>query len=82
MQSAQPQPSGRSTATALEIRVPLSNSLIWQAQEKFYAQRGIKAWTEDRVPEFITNNPFIADAYARIVFAFLQDCRASDGASQ
>src|SRR5215470_16454000 len=58
----------------LESDVPLSSSVIWRLQRDFYVQRGIKAWTEDGVPQFITNNPFIAEIYARIVFNFLSDC--------
>src|SRR5215510_2154720 len=58
----------------LESDVPLSISLIWRLQRDFYVQRGMKAWTEDMVPQFITNNPFIAEIYARIVFNFLSDC--------
>ena len=60
--------------TALETDVPLSQSVIWRLQREFYVQRGIKAWTEDLVPQFITNNPFIAEIYAGIVFNFLTDC--------
>jgi tetratricopeptide (TPR) repeat protein len=48
--------------------------VIWRLQRDFYAQRGLKAWTEDQVPSYITNNPFIAEIYARIVFGFLCDC--------
>lgn len=58
----------------LERDVPLSQSLIWRLQREFYIQRGLKAWTEDLVPNFITNNPFFAEIYARIVFNFLGDC--------
>jgi tetratricopeptide (TPR) repeat protein len=58
----------------LESDVPLSSSVIWRLQRDFYVQRGLKAWTEDQVPSYITNNPFIAEIYARIVFGFLCDC--------
>ena len=58
----------------LESDVSLSSSVIWPLQRDFYAQRGLKAWTEDQVPSYITNNPFIAEIYARIVFGFLCDC--------
>ena len=58
----------------LETDVPLSQSLIWRLQRDFYAQRGIKAWTEDLVPSYITNNPFIAEIYAQIVAGFISDC--------
>src|SRR5712691_184237 len=62
----------------LERDVPISRSLIWRRQREFYAQRGLKAWTEDMVPNFITNNPFIAEIYARIAFSFLGDCTAPE----
>lgn len=58
----------------LETDVPLSQSLIWRLQRDFYARRGLKAWTEDLVPSYITNNPFIADTYAEIVAGFISDC--------
>src|ERR1044071_2449311 len=58
----------------LERDVPLSPSVIWRLQRDFYAQRGLKAWNEDLVPSYITNNPFIAEIYAGLVAAFLQDC--------
>lgn len=61
-------------ADTLETNVPLSQSLIWRLQREFYQQRGLKVWTEDRIPEYITNNPFIAEMYARLVFKFLADC--------
>jgi hypothetical protein len=60
--------------TILETDVPLSQSLIWRLQRDFYAQRGLKAWTEDLVPSYITNNPFIAEIYAQIVAGFVSDC--------
>lgn len=59
---------------ALETDVPLSQSIIWRMQQEFYVQRGLKVWAEDRVPNFITNNPFFAETYARIVAGFLEDC--------
>lgn len=61
----------------LETDVPLSQSVIWRLQRDFYAQRGLKAWTEDMVPSYITNNPFIAEIYAQIVAGFLADCMES-----
>jgi hypothetical protein len=57
----------------LEKDVPISQSLIWQRQRDSYVQRGLKSWTEDMVPQFITNNSFIAEIYARIVFGFVCD---------
>jgi tetratricopeptide (TPR) repeat protein len=63
----------------LERDVPLSQSLIWQRQRDFYARRGLKAWSEDQIPAYITNNPFTAEIYAGIVFAFLRDCMGHGG---
>jgi tetratricopeptide (TPR) repeat protein len=67
-------PAASQKPTVLETDVPLSQSIIWRLQRDFYAQRGLKAWNEDLVPSYITNNPFIAEIYAGIVAAFLQDC--------
>jgi tetratricopeptide (TPR) repeat protein len=66
--SVNPEPA------VLETDVPLSQSLIWRLQRDFYAQRGLKAWTEDLVPSYITNNPLIAETYAQIVAGFVSDC--------
>jgi Putative S-adenosyl-L-methionine-dependent methyltransferase len=66
------RPAGVSKAV-LETSVPLSQSVIWRLQSDYYAQRGLKAWTEDEVPSYITNNPFIAEVYAGVVAAFFQD---------
>lgn len=63
-------------AEVLERDVPISQSLIWKRQRDFYLQRGLKAWTEDLVPSYISNNSFIAEVYAGIVFAYLRDCIA------
>jgi tetratricopeptide (TPR) repeat protein len=67
-------PASNQESVLLESDVPVSQSLIWRLQREFYAQRGLKSWTEDMVPQFITNNPFFAEIYARIVFAFICDC--------
>lgn len=69
--------AGTSSERTLERDVPFSQSLIWRVQREFYSKRSLKAWTEDHVPSYITNNPFIAEIYAEIIEAFIQDCRAS-----
>jgi hypothetical protein len=71
---AGPSSAPNQEPAVLESNAPLSQSLIWRRQQEFYVQRGLKAWTEDNVPQFITNNPFIAEIYARIVFNFLCEC--------
>ena len=67
------------TQTVLESGVALSRSLIWGMQRQFYAERGLSAWTADQVPSYITNNPFIAEIYAEIIAAFIEDCLSHDG---
>src|SRR5579859_8180738 len=74
MPHAPGSPAENREPTILETDVPLSQSLIWRLQREFYAQRGLKAWTDDLVPSYITNNPFIAEIYAQIVSGFLSDC--------
>jgi hypothetical protein len=74
-----PAPAVKQLQT-LETDVPLSQSVVWRQQRDFYARRGLKAWTEDLVPAYITNNPFIAEIYAGIVAGFLDDCIKHDPA--
>jgi hypothetical protein len=61
-------------AEVLETDVQLSQSRIWRLQQEFYSGRGLRAWTEDSIPQYITNNPFIAEIYASIAFGFFCDC--------
>jgi tetratricopeptide (TPR) repeat protein len=65
----------------LEKDVPLSQSLLWRRQRDFYAQRGVKAWSDDNIPTFITSNPFFTEIYARIVAGFFDDCAAIGSAA-
>src|SRR5438105_2021616 len=63
--------------TILESGVPLSRSLLWPLGRSFYEKQGVAAWRSGAVPWFITNNAFIAGAWANIVMGFLQDCAAA-----
>src|SRR5438270_13366237 len=74
MSHAPDGPAENREPAVLETDVPLSQSLIWRLQREFYAQRCLKAWTEDLVPSYITNNPFIAEIYAQIVSGCILDC--------
>ena len=58
----------------LEREVPLSQSVLWRRQRDYYSQRGLKAWTVDQVPSYITNNALMADIDVSLVAAFLDDC--------
>jgi tetratricopeptide (TPR) repeat protein len=59
----------------LESNAPLSRSMVWPIQRTFYADQGIAAWTQSRVPQSVTTSPNIAGAYARITAGFLRDMR-------
>jgi hypothetical protein len=69
------EPRARRQGMVLEHKQRLSRSILWKLQRDFFSRRGIEAWKQDGVPHFITSNPFIADAYAKLAFAFLRDCR-------
>jgi tetratricopeptide (TPR) repeat protein len=55
-----------------------SEAPIWELQRTYYEEKGLKAWNNDQVPQYITSNPMIATAYAEMIFGFLQD-RAGQG---
>lgn len=59
------------TPHILERDERLSRSLLWRLQRTFFAAQGIEAWRQGIVPHYITSNAFIADAYARVVAAYL-----------
>ncbi|WP_169088244.1 SAM-dependent methyltransferase [Paenibacillus sp. PL91] len=50
-----------------------SEAPIWELQRAYFEEQGIEAWQNEEVPQYITNNPVIATAYAEILFGFLQD---------
>ncbi|MFZ6757881.1 tetratricopeptide repeat protein [Undibacterium sp. Ji50W] len=51
----------------------LSASLLWRLQRRFFSEQSIDAWRHSIVPHYITSNTFIAQAYARLVFAYVRD---------
>ncbi len=62
----------------LERGKRLSDSLVWGLQRSFYSRRGEQAWLTDRIPYYITSNPFIARAYVQVVLGWHQDCAAAE----
>ncbi len=64
------------THRVVEQNQRLSHSLLWELQREFFARQGVEAWRQGTVPHYITSNPFIASAYARVVLGFLRDCQA------
>ena len=73
---AAPSAASNQTGLILEQNQRLSRSLLWQFQRTFFDQQGVEAWRRGLVPFYVTSNPFIAQAYARVVFGFLRDCAA------
>lgn len=59
-------------------RYRFSEAPIWNIQRKYYEEKGLTAWNNDQVPQYITSNPMIATAYAEMIFGLLQD-RANQG---
>ena len=59
----------------IEKNQRFSRSHIWHAQRSFYDKKGADAWAKE-VPFYITSNPFIANAYAKIIISFIKDCRS------
>lgn len=66
-------PPGRPGWFVLERRVPFSQSMVWQLQRRYFAERGVDAWRHGEVPHYVTSNPTIANAYAEIALAFWRD---------
>ncbi|MEM9384901.1 MAG: tetratricopeptide repeat protein [Pseudomonadota bacterium] len=55
--------------------VRLSQSDLWQRQKSFYCREGVAAW-QGKVPFYATSNAFIANAYAQMILAYMQDTAA------
>ncbi|MDR6725351.1 tetratricopeptide (TPR) repeat protein [Paenibacillus amylolyticus] len=63
-------------------RFRFSEAPVWEWQRAYYEERGLDAWTENQVPQYITSNPMIAAAYAEMIFGFLQDLAAKGKTSE
>lgn len=59
--------------TLLQAPTPLRDSVLWQLQRKFYDATGVRCWTDNLVPNFVTSNAFVAAAYAKVILAFIRD---------
>jgi tetratricopeptide (TPR) repeat protein len=56
---------------------------IWELQRRYFRERGPEAWRSGEVPHYVTNNPFMAETYARLVLALARDrLRLDGGAAQ
>ena len=51
----------------------MSQSVLWDLQRRFFRRQAVLAWSAGTVPQYITSNPILAAAYARIVHGWLRD---------
>ena len=56
-----------------QAATPLRDSALWYLQSRYYANIGIKAWTDGIVPNFVTSNSFLAHSYAKIILQYIKD---------
>jgi tetratricopeptide (TPR) repeat protein len=56
----------------VEQHKKFSECALWRMQREYFDQAGVNAWV-NQVPFYITSNPFIANCYAQLVLAFIQD---------
>ena len=52
---------------------PFAQSLLWDIQQAYYADKGVQAWRQDELPHYVTSNPTVANSYAEIVLACWRD---------
>jgi hypothetical protein len=81
MDEASEQAETGAEERAVEVEGPrrLSESLLFTLQRRFFERGGVRAWSEGGVPSWITTNPFMARAYARLVDAFRRDFARAGG---
>lgn len=73
----EPAAAGTGPRQVLERGRPLSQSLLWWLQRRYFEREGIEAWRQGVVPQYVTSSPFTAHAYAQVVCGFLRDCAAA-----
>lgn len=67
------EPAEKKPAYLLAGAQPFGQSLLWDIQQAYYADKGVQAWREDELPHYVTSNPTMANSYAEIVLAFWRD---------
>ncbi len=77
MTSTAPAEKNPAEGYLIESSKRLSDSMLWNLQRQYYDQRGLSAWASGAVPSYVTSNPYIANAYAQVVMAFLRDAAAA-----
>lgn len=51
----------------------LSNSVLWERMQEYYDQLGPEIWEDEVVPLQITSNTYLANCYAKIIIAQIND---------
>ncbi|HMA91522.1 MAG TPA: hypothetical protein VKP30_02505 [Polyangiaceae bacterium] len=84
LESAGAEQSGSSScnSTVMAQGERLSRSALWTLQRACFNQAGVNAWRTGQVPHYITSNPFMAAAYARVVTGFLRDLAAANSCAR
>jgi tetratricopeptide (TPR) repeat protein len=62
--------------------VRLSQSGLWDRLREYYDENGVTAWSTGTIPHYITNSPLIANAYADLITAHLDDLARSGALDQ
>ena len=62
--------------------VRLSESPIWEVQRAYFEIQGPRAWATGTVPHYVTCNPVMARAYAKVIVGFAADCARARGGTQ
>lgn len=57
----------------LDYQQRLSRCLLWKIQRGVFEAQGVAVWRQGIVPHYITNSPFIASAFGKLIFGFLRD---------
>lgn len=70
-----PSPGTPVETIVLEQGQLFSRSVIWQWQRRYFMEKGPAAWQTGEVPQYITSNPSMANAYAEMAFAVMLDCQ-------
>jgi len=59
--------------SVVEREQRLSRSRLWDLQRRYFEREGVAAWSTNTVPHYVTNNPALAHAYARVALGFARD---------
>ncbi len=57
----------------VEADKPLSQSLLWEIQRRYFLRSGVTPWRDDVVPSSISCSPYMAHAYAKVLRGYVRD---------